>query len=260
MKILVTGHKGFIGSIIYSNLLAKYKDVDGIDAGDPIPDRKYDFIVHLGARTLIRLSKEKPYEYFQDNLDLSMRILELARKHGSIVVYPTSGSESEATNPYSLAKKQVVEWIELYRNLYGVRRHVLKFYNIYGPSSRKGAVFLFSNAALNREPITVYGDGNHVRDFIHVRDVARCIEMILDGSVQEGHHEIGTGRGTSVNQLIGIVEKAAGVKLEVEHKEYILQEAESLFAKKPLLGDTISIEDGVKEVLQELKKERSGPL
>ncbi len=260
MKILVTGHKGFIGSIIYSNLRKKYNDVDGIDAEDSIPDRDYDYIIHLGARTLIRLSKDKPYEYFRDNLDLSMRILELARKHGSVVIYPTSGSESEATNPYSLAKKQVVEWIELYRNLYGLKRHVLKFYNIYGPTSRKGAVYLFSNAALGGEPVTVYGDGNHVRDFIHVNDVSRCIDLILEGKVEEGHHEIGTGKGTSVNELIGIVERISGVKLKVNHEEYILPEAESLFAKKPLLKDTITIENGVREVIEELRKERSGSL
>lgn len=260
MKILVTGHKGFIGSIVYANLKEKYQDVDGIDAGNPIPDKKYDYIIHLGARTLIRLSRDKPYEYFQDNLDLSMRVLELARKHGSIMVYPTSGSESEATNPYSLAKKQVVEWIELYRNLYHLRRHVLKFYNIYGPTSRKGAVYLFSNAALTGEPVTVYGDGTHVRDFIHVNDVVRCIGLILEGKVDEGHHEIGTGRGTSVNDLIGIVEKMTGITLEVVHKEYILPEAEALFAKKPLLADTIPLEDGVREVLENLKKERSGSL
>lgn len=260
MKILVTGHKGFIGSIIYSNLKGKYTEVDGIDAGDSIPDREYDYIIHLGARTLIRLSKDKPYEYFQDNLDLSMRVLELARKHGSIVVYPTSGSESEATNPYSLAKKQVVEWIELYHNLYHLRRHVLKFYNIYGPTSRKGAVYLFSNAALKNEPVTVYGDGSHVRDFIHVNDVSRCIDLILEGKVEEGHHEIGTGRGTSVNELIEIVENTTGVHLKVIHKEYILPEAEVLYAKKPLLKKTISIEDGVREVVGELNKERSLPL
>lgn len=260
MKILVTGHKGFIGSIVYSNLREKFQDVDGFDIGDQIPDRKYDYIVHLGARTLIRLSKEKPYEYFQDNLGLSMKILELARKHGSDVIYATSGSESEATNPYSLAKKQVVEWIELYHNLYQLKRHVLKFYNIYGPTSRKGAVYLFSRAALNREPITVYGDGDHVRDFIHVNDVTRCINLILEGRVEEGHHEIGTGRGTSVNGLIGIIEKATGVKLEIVHRDYILPEADSLYAKRPLLKDTISIEEGVKEVVEELKKESSGPL
>lgn len=254
MKILLTGHKGFIGKVIHSHLNENGYDVTGIDAGDAIPDAKFDYIIHMGARTLIRLSKEKPYEYFEDNLGLSMKILELARKYGSSIVFPTSGSVSEATNPYSLSKKQIVEWIELYHNLYGVKRHVLKFFNIYGPSSRKGAVFLFCNAALRNEPVTVYGDGSHVRDFIHVNDVVRGIEDIITGKVGEGYHEFGTGRGTSVTELLALVEEATGKKLEVRHEDYVLPEGERLVATDPMVKNTISIENGIEEVLKALQK------
>ena len=255
MKILLTGHKGFIGSVIYSRLKDKGYDITGIDIEDEIPDQKFDYIVHMGARTLIRLSKEKPYEYFLDNVGLSLKVLELARKHGSTIVFPTSGSVAEATNPYSLSKKQIVEWIELYHNLYGVKRHILKFYNIYGPTSRKGAVFLFCNASLRNEPVTIYGDGTHVRDFIHVDDVARGIEDIVNGKVPEGSHEIGTGRGTSVNELLRLVEKATGNTLEVKHEDYVLPEGESLVAQNPLIKNTKTIEEGISEVLQALNKE-----
>lgn len=257
MKILLTGHKGFIGTAIFKEFKKKGYYIDGIDAGDSIPDKPYNFIIHMGARTLIRLSKEKPFEYFEDNVVLSMKVLELARKNGSTIVFPTSGSVSEATNPYSLSKKHIVEWIELYHNLYGVKRHVLKFYNIYGPTSRKGAVFLFSNASLKNEPVTVYGDGSHIRDFIHVDDVIRGLEDIVIGKVQEGYHEMGTGRGTSVNELIGIVEKIGGRKLEVKHEDYILPEADRLVAATPLVKNTIPIEKGVEEVLEALSKEAS---
>ncbi len=260
MKILLTGHKGFIGAVIFQHLKSSNYDVTGIDAGDAIPDSAFDFIIHMGARTLIRLSRDKPYEYFRDNMDLSMRILELARKYNSTVVYPTSGSVSEATNPYSLAKKQVVEWIELYHNLYGLKRHILKFYNIYGSSSRKGAVFLFCNAALKDEPVTIYGDGSHVRDFINVDDVVRGVEDILNGKVQEGYHEVGTGKGTSVMEMLRLVEKATGKTLEVKHEEYILQEADRLVASEPMIKNTIPIEKGVERVLEALRKEYSGTL
>lgn len=260
MKILVTGHKGFIGNVIFNSLKAKNYDVTGVDAEDKIPDSAFDFIVHMGARTLIRMSKEKPYEYFRDNMDLSLRVLELARKYNSTVIYPTSGSVSEATNPYSLAKKQVVEWIELYHNLYGVKRHILKFYNIYGASSRKGAVFLFCNAALKNEPVTIYGDGSHIRDFINVKDVFRGIEDILTGKVKEGYHEVGTGIGTSVGELLKLVEKATGKNLEVKTEEYVLPEADRLVAADPLIKNTITIEKGIEEVLDALRKEYSGSL
>lgn len=253
MRILVTGHKGFIGSRIYEDLVSSGLDVDGIDAGDQIPDKAYDYVVHMGARTLIRLSKEKPFEYFEDNMVLALKILELSRKNGSTLIFPTSGSVSEATNPYSLSKKQIVEWIELYHKLYGVKRHILKFYNIYGPTSRKGAVYLFCNAALKGEPITVYGDGTHIRDFIHVDDVVRGVQMIISGKVDEGYHEVGTGTGTSVNDLIKMVERISGTSLTVKSEEYILPEGERLVAKDPLISDPISLENGVKEVIEALK-------
>lgn len=257
MKILLTGSKGFIGTAILKEFTRKGYDITGMDAGDAIPDEKFDFILHMGARTLIRLSKEKPFEYFHDNVVLSLRVLELARKYGSTVVFPTSGSVSEATNPYSLSKKHIVEWIELYHNLYGVKRHVLKFYNIYGPTSRKGAVFLFSNAALRNDPVTVYGDGSHIRDFIHVKDVVRGLEDIVNGRIEEGYHEMGTGTGTSVNELIQIVEKLTGKTLQVKHEEYVLPEAERLVAGNPMVKNTLPLEKGVLEVLETLKKEAS---
>lgn len=258
MKILVTGNRGFIGAQIYSYLKQAGYDVYGIDLGDEFNDRKYDIIIHMGARTLIRMSKEKPFEYFEDNMVFSLRMLEYCRKTGSVFVFPTSGSVMEATNPYSLSKKQTVEWIELYHSLYGVRRHVLKFYNIYGPTSRKGAVYLFAKAALEGSEAVIYGDGSHVRDFIHVRDVVRAIEMIVAGKVQEGYHEIGSGRGTSVAELLSMVEKATGKKIKVRHEDYLLPEAEKLVAENPLITDPVPLEAGIKEVIENLRGEIIG--
>lgn len=255
MRILVTGHKGFIGTQIYQSLKESGYDTYGIDMGDEFVDRHYDFVIHMGARTLIRLSKEKPFEYFQDNMVFSLKMLEYCRKNGATFVFPTSGSVMEATNPYSLSKKQTVEWIELYHAMYGTKRHVLKFYNIYGPTSRKGAVFLFAEAAIKGTEAVVYGDGTHVRDFIHVMDVVKAIRMIIEGEVPEGYHEVGSGRGTSVNELISLVEKITGKKIKIRHEEYVLPEAESLVASNPMIRDPIPLETGVREVVGNLKKE-----
>ena len=80
MKILVTGHRGFIGSHIYNYLKSNGYDVSGYDIGDQLNDVKYDYIIHIAARGLIRLSAKYPYEYYRDGLDLTMKFLELARK------------------------------------------------------------------------------------------------------------------------------------------------------------------------------------
>lgn len=255
-KVLVTGHKGFIGSNVFSFLRENGLDPVGFDLNDDFPEERFDFIVHLAARTLIRNSKKYPYEYFLDGLALTMRFLEKARLDSSVFMYSTSGSIAEATNPYSLTKKQGTEWINIYRDLYGLKAHLLKFYNIYGEASRKGALYLFCNAALNNEPVTIYGDGTHVRDFTNVSDVSKLVLRIIKGEVEPGDHEVGTGTGTSVKQLLSKVETITGRKLDVRTEDYVLPEAESLVAKNSVLIDPLPVDEGIKLVLETLKREK----
>jgi len=254
MKILLTGYKGFIGTQIYKSLKESGFDIDGVDLGDLIPERKYDIILHFGARTLIRNSIKAPYEYFQDGLALTVKFLEKARLDNSVFVFPTSGSIDEPTNPYSLSKKEGLEWITLYKNLYSIKAVVLKLFNIYGETSRKGAVYLFTKAALTGEEIPVYGGGNQVRDFIHVNDLVKCIKNIVTGDVGPGEYEIGTGSGTSINDLIKMVESITGKKVKRNDQPFLLKEAPSLFAKNPLPKNPLKLEEGIRMVMENLKK------
>lgn len=250
--ILLTGHKGFIGRTIYRVLKEQGYDVDGYDIGDTLKDRKYDFIVHFAARTLIRKSLEKPFEYYRDGLDLTMQFLEKARKDGSVFIFPTSGSIEEPTNPYSLTKKNAVEWIHLYEKLYGVKAHILKLYNIYGEGSGKGALYFFCEAAAKGSEVTIYGDGAHKRDYTHVTDVAKLIVRLVKGELQPGSHEVGTGRGTSVNDLLHLVEEISGKPIKARHEDYVVSEADALFAKKSALIDPLDIREGIKRVYEDL--------
>lgn len=248
MNVLVTGHKGFIGSEVYSLLSKRGHDVTGFDLGDELQYQKYDYIAHFAARTLIRLSKEKPYEYFLDNMGLTMRITELARTQNSKLIFPTSGSIAKPTNPYSLSKKQAIEWIELYRDLYSLNSYVLKLFNIYGERSRKGAVYLFCKSAATGGVATIYGNGDHKRDYTHVSDVAKFVLRIVEGEIGAGSYELGTGVGTSVNDLLKIVEEISGKKIAKKHENFILDEAEELYANEPAIKDYVKIQDGVKRV------------
>ena len=252
MKVLVTGHKGFIGSEVYSLLSDMGHDVTGYDIGYEFPDEKFDYIAHFAARTLIRLSKEKPYEYFLDNAGLTMRVMELARTRNSKFIFPTSGSVAKPSNPYSLSKKQSVEWINLYNELYSLDAYVLKLFNIYGEKSNKGAVYLFCKAAASGNYATIYGTGNHKRDYTHVSEVSKFVLWIVEGKIQPGSYELGTGVGTTVNDLLKIVENISGKKIAIKHEDYVLEEAEELFAKAPAIRDFMKLEDGVKKVYRSI--------
>ena len=160
---------------------------------------------------------------------------------------------AEPSYPYSLAKKQCTEWVKLYSSIFGVPSYTLKLFNVYGESSRKGAVYLFSNAALHDGNITLYGDGSHVRDFIHVSDLVRFVRLIVKGEIEPGTYECGTGAGTTVKQLIRVVEQVTGITLKIEHNPFVVEEAEQLHADRPNLPEMITLEEGVKRVVTALR-------
>lgn len=129
---------------------------------------------------------------------------------------------------------------------------VLKLFNIYGETSRKGAVYLFTKAALNGEEIPVYGGGNQVRDFVHVDDLVKCIIRIIKGEVGPGEYEVGTGIGTSINDLIRKVETITGKKVKRVDQDFLLKEAPYLYSRNPLPINPLKLEDGIRKVMVNL--------
>ena len=257
MKLLITGHKGFIGSNLFSHLKGKGYDVDGFDLGDSFPNGKYDVIFHLAARGLIRKSIGMPYAYFKDDMDLTMQFLEKARTDNSSFVFPSSGSTAMPTNPYSLSKKHSVEWINLYRSLYGIHAFDLKFFNVYGPGSRKGGVYLFTKMALEGGPIELLGDGEDIRDFVFVGDVVRLLADIVESRLAPGSYEVGTGVGTSIYDLALKISKAVGGNISIIKRPDVIETARKLVATSPVLKNPILLEDGIRRVIQFIKEDRT---
>ena len=257
MKILVTGHRGFIGRYIYNYLESNGYEVYWYDLGDKLEDIKYDYIVHMVSKALIRLSTEYPYEYYKDGLGFTMKFLELARKNYSRFIFPSSVSILNPTNPYSLGKKNAVEWIKLYSKLYDMDYFILKFYNIYGENARKGAVYLFSKVALNNGTATVYGDGTHVRDYLYVGDVVKFVDNIINNRITPGEYEVGSGTGTSVNELIKLIESTTKKKIEYVKKEYIVEESDNLVAQNAIIKDPLPLKNGIEKVIKCIQNNNS---
>ena len=254
MKILITGHKGFIGSHLFKSLSVNH-ELTGFDIGDSFPDGKYDAVIHLAARGLIRKSIEKPFDYFEDDLALTMKFLEITRKNDSVLFFPSSGSATSPSNPYSLSKKQSVEWINLYRKLYSIKAFDMTFYNIYGSGSRKGGVYLFSKMALSGGPITLLGNGNDIRDFVYVTDVVRFITSSINGKFRPGSYEIGTGVGTSIRELAEMISEEVGGGLQINMEPDVIETAPRLVASSPALTTFIPLREGVKLVMNFIREE-----
>ena len=195
MRILLTGHKGFIGSHVYEHLTRIGYDVDGLDRPDDIGDfadvgcADYDIVIHLAAYAALRDSVKNPNKFWENNVEKSQPIFDYCRKYNVRCLYASSaGAHGWWQNPYAITKK--VNEIQAPPNSVGMR-----FFNVWAEKgSREDMLYrmLQDNTA---QYLT-----RHKRDWIHVHDVARAICYLIPDKFR-GVLDIGTGKNNSVLEL-----------------------------------------------------------
>jgi UDP-glucuronate 4-epimerase len=157
----------------------------------------FDKVVHLAAQAGVRYSIENPHAYVDSNLIGFMNILEGCR-HNNVkhLVYASSSSVygSNESTPFSVtdnvdhpvslyaATKKANELMaHTYSHLYKLPTTGLRFFTVYGPWGRPDmALFKFTQAILNDEPIQVFNYGNHHRDFTYIDDIVNGVILSLD--------------------------------------------------------------------------------
>jgi UDP-glucose 4-epimerase len=125
--------------------------------------------------------------------------------------------------PYGASKLACEGYGHAFAGSYGMQVTALRFSNVYGPRSyRKGsAVAHFFKQIRDGKPITVYGDGSQVRDFVFVGDLCRGILQALDAGVS-GVFQLGSGRPTTINDLLADMKRLVGPERwpEVRYAEW----------------------------------------
>ena len=189
MHILLTGHRGYIGSHLLKRLKKK-NSVVGIDLqDDPIRqdlstcefNEQFDLIIHLAGKSGVRHSMADPAGYWKNNVEVSKRLF--ARYPDTRILYASSSSAYEPDlNQYAASKYLIEENSERYVDTLGMRIHT-----VYDNNPRKG---MFIQKFLDNELEYVT---NHYRDFIHVEDVCDAIELLIN-SRYSGTVDIGTGK------------------------------------------------------------------
>lgn len=161
-----------------------------------------DYVVNLAAQAGVRYSIQNPKEYIDANIVGFLNILEACRNHpvkhllfaSSSSVYggntklpfSTSDNVDHPVSLYAATKKSNELMAHTYSHLYGIPSTGLRFFTVYGPWGRPDmALFLFTKAILNGEPIQVYNYGKMRRDFTYIDDIVEGIIRLLD-HVPEG--------------------------------------------------------------------------
>ena len=199
MRILITGHKGFIGSALYKRLVAQGHNVHGIDIEQgPQFDlltsnftEDFDLIVHLAGKSGVRESFTDPAGYWNNNVEASRRLFE--RYPDTRILYASSSSAYEPDlNPYAASKFIMEELAERY----GTDHVGMRFHTVYSDSCPRENMFFNKLRNGTLEYVT-----NHYRDFIHLEDVLDAIEILIKATHVKGVVDIGTGNPVRIQDL-----------------------------------------------------------
>jgi len=178
-------------------------------------------VIHLAARVAIRDSLLHFHEDARTNLLGTLALLRQCRTHrvrtflfaSSMAVYADSARPDpvpesytqEPISPYGLSKLAAEKYIRLLAGDLGMKCVCLRYFNAYGPRQAStpyvGVITIFIDNLLRGAPPVIFGDGKQQRDFVYVNDIVRATILSLDAGLDNEVMNVGTGRGTSVNEI-----------------------------------------------------------
>ncbi len=241
-KVLVTGGAGFIGTNLINQLVKEDMDVFSLDnystgskenetglakyiKGDiesiaSISESNFDICFHLAAQSRVQPSFQDPEDSFRVNVQGTLKVMEWAKQNKVKVIYAGSSSKHHdpSDSPYAMTKFLGEELCKLYKKSYGVNVEISRFYNVYGPYATLDEQFgnvigIWTYQAMKGKPLTIVGDGEQRRDFIHVADLVDGLIRIANTELKhEDAWEIGTGVNYSVNELFEMFDKKFNVR------------------------------------------------
>ncbi len=231
----------------FTDIRLSLEDQEGLDAvfAKYRPDR----VVNLAAQAGVRYSLERPRAYIDANLLGFCNILEASRHHDiEHLVYASSSSVYGANTRmpfsvhhnvdhpvslYAATKKANELMAHTYSHLFGIPTTGLRFFTVYGPWGRPDmALFKFTKAILNGDPIDVYNFGKHKRDFTYIDDIVEGVIRTLDqvaapnpawdgskpdpGTSRAPYriYNIGNNQPVALMHFIEVLEKALGREAE----------------------------------------------
>lgn len=186
--ILITGHRGFIGSRLFKELPAVGIDVrDGNNLLTCDLPENINIIYHLAAQSDVQNSWNDPLHDL-DNIRITARLVK--EYPDAKIIYANSCASLGRSSPYGFSKWAAGEYLKLFHKKYVN----CIFPNVFGEGSRS-VVDIFKSS----KEVTIYGDGSHTRDYVHVDDIVRG--LLLAQGWSTGEYYMGSGISTSVLEL-----------------------------------------------------------
>lgn len=225
---------------------------------------KFDAVIHMASYIQMGESFTNPSKYYSNNLSSTINLLDAMVKNNckNIVFSSSAGvygnpkrlpieedDNKNPLNPYGETKYIIERMLDDYNLAHGINYMIFRYFNAAGASmdgslgeAHNEESHLIPNViikAIKDEEIEIFGDdyktedGTCVRDYVHVLDLTRSHLMgleALENGKKSNIYNIGLGRGYSNNEIVKLVEKHLGKKLNVKYTERRKGDADALFA------------------------------
>lgn len=257
-RIMVTGGAGFLGKYVVRKLeerggqeifAPRSKDYNLVEMEAVkrlYRDTHPDVVIHLAARVGgIGVTKEKPGEFFYENLMMGVQMMEQGRLSGiekfvavgTVCAYPKdipipfreedlwNGYPEETNAPYGIAKKMTLVQAQAYRQQYGFNAIYLLPVNLYGPGDNFDPATSHVIPALikkcldakegGQKEIIVWGTGRPTREYLYVEDAAESILLAAEKYNEPDPINLGSGFEISIRDLVDLITRLTGFRGEV---------------------------------------------
>lgn len=282
MRILITGHTGFIGSYLHKELSKTdhtllLADIStGIDICDWQQVEQFndiDTIIHLANLSFVPASYQNPKRFYETNYLSTLNMLELCRLHGSKLIFFSSYMYGHpqyqpinerhpihAFNPYSQTKVICESLCEGYNRDFNVPITIFRPFNIYGAGQNPD--FLIPSIIQQaKNGKIVIKDDRPKRDYIHVKDIVRAVILAIkttNDNASVKTYNLGAGISYSVKEIVEMVQSLSEKAIEYECTNEIRPNdvmdtvADITKIKKELnWSPSISIKEGLQKMLFE---------
>lgn len=239
-----------------------------------------DYVFHLISTTTPASSDKDPLIDIDTNIKGSVELFNICLKNKvKKIIFPSSGGtvygdsatgfnkEDDLTKPYSpygIGKLAIEYYLGYFKRTHGLDYIVYRLSNPYGPGQniygKQGVIPIFLNKILNNEELTIYGDGEMVRDYIYIDDAVKMIGKTFQSDTQYHTYNIGSGKGESVNQIIDILRETTGRSIKITHAQTPLSYVEKSVLNTERFIDEFGIspettlESGIKKTWDYIKQ------
>ncbi len=225
-------------------------------------------VFHLAAQAGVRKSWGRDFTtYTENNVEASQQLLEACvGRPLHRFVYASSSSLygdsapipmredalPQPVSPYGVTKLAAEQLCYLYHVNYGVPTTSLRYFTVYGPRQRPDMAFhRFIRAALDGQPVTVFGDGEQTRDFTFVRDAVAGTMAAGDRGVPGRAYNLGGGSRVTVNHVLDIIGRVTGRPLTIRREPAQKGDMRDTYADTSLarvdlgFAPSVSLEEGI---------------